>query len=69
MEVEESAVEKKEEVFERPRFAAFTPVTIETFMAWKKEFDAKNRVDKDKGKKEGDDKISGKEWFLGKHDV
>ena len=30
---------KKEEHFERPKFAAFTPVTTESFLAWKKEFD------------------------------
>lgn len=37
---------KKEEVFERPKFAAFTPVTAESFALWKKEFDAKHKVTK-----------------------
>ena len=54
-------------MFERPKFAAFTPVTVENFLAWKKEFDAKHRVDKDK-KKETEIKMTGKEWFLGKPD-
>lgn len=67
MEEEEEVVVKKVEVFERPKFAAFTPVTVENFLAWKKEFDLKHRGDKDRIKKELDVKISGKEWFLGKH--
>lgn len=34
---EEEVVDKKqEEHFERPKFSAFTPVTLETFTAWKK---------------------------------
>jgi hypothetical protein len=64
---EEEVLVKKVEVFERPKFAAFTPVTVENFLAWKKEFDFKHRGDKEKVKKELDVKISGKEWFLGKH--
>jgi len=28
------------EVFERPRFATYTPVTAETFLKWKQEFEA-----------------------------
>jgi len=42
-------------------------VTPETFMAWKKEFDAKYKMEKIVVKKEVEIKISGKEWFLGKH--
>jgi hypothetical protein len=34
------------EFFERPKFAAFTPVTIESFMAWKKDFDFKQMIKK-----------------------
>jgi hypothetical protein len=26
------------EVFERPRFATYTPVTVDTFMRWKEQF-------------------------------
>ena len=38
-------------------------------MAWKKEFEAKHKVEKDKGKKETEAKVTGKEWFLGKPDI
>jgi hypothetical protein len=57
---DELVVKKKNEVFERPKFASFTPVTPETFMAWKKEFDAKYRMEKIIVKKELEIKISGK---------
>lgn len=43
---EEMYMKKKQEVFEKPKFATFTPVTIESFTAWKKEFDARNRLKK-----------------------
>lgn len=59
-------VEKKvEEVFERPKFSAFTPVTVESFLAWKKEFELKH---KKVAKKETEEKLTGKQWFLGKKD-
>lgn len=59
-EQEEEVIAKKVEVFERPKFAAFTPVTPENFNAWKKEFDLRHKVDKEKVKKETEVKISGK---------
>lgn len=58
-------VKKIDEVFERPKFSAFTPVTVESFTAWKKEFDFKH---KKVVKKDTEDKLSGKQWFLGKKD-
>ncbi len=65
-EEEEEKIVRQEAVYERPKFAAFTPVTVENFLAWKKEFDLKHRGDKEKIKKETEIKITGKEWFLGK---
>lgn len=35
-------------------------------MAWKKEFDARHKVEKEKGKKDLEVKVTGKEWFLGR---
>lgn len=52
-------------MFERPKFAAFTPVSVENFNVWKKEFDFKH---KKVAKKEVEDKLTGKQWFLGKKD-
>lgn len=57
---EEAIIAKTVEVFERPKFAAFTPVTPENFMAWKKEFDLKHKVEKVKAKEGAEVKISGK---------
>jgi hypothetical protein len=51
-EEEEEVIAKKIEIFERPKFAAFTPVTPENFLAWKKEFDFKHKGDKEKVKKD-----------------
>ena len=66
---EEVVTTVKEEVFERPKFASFTPVTPESFATWKKEFDMKKKAEKELNKKkEGELKPTGKEWFLGKHD-
>lgn len=65
-ELEEEKVVKTEALYERPKFAAFTPVTVENFLAWKKDFEARHRVDK--VKKETEVKMTGKEWFLGKGD-
>lgn len=66
-EEEEAFYKKKEEVFEKPKFSTYTPVTVESFLAWKKEFDAKNKLKKVE-KKEAETKVTGKEWFLGKKD-
>lgn len=49
---EEVSTKPKDQIFERPKFAAFTPVTVQNFLAWKKEFDARHRVVKVE-KKEG----------------
>ena len=35
-EPEVETIQKPKEVFQRPKFAAFTPVTVESFLAWKK---------------------------------
>jgi hypothetical protein len=56
---------KQEEVFEKPKFETFTPVTVESFMAWKEQFDLRNKSKKVE-KKESEIKATGKEWFLGK---
>lgn len=51
-----------------PKFSTFTPVTIETFMAWKKKFDQEMYEQKRKSKQfllqeELSRKISGKHFF------
>ena len=33
---DEKTTKKDDTVYERPKFVSFTPVTIETFQAWKK---------------------------------
>lgn len=58
-------MKKREEIFEKPKFATYTPVTLESFTAWKKDFDARNKLKKIE-KKETEVKVSGKKWFLGK---
>lgn len=37
---EETTMKPIEEVFERPKYATYTPVNAETFANWKRQFEA-----------------------------
>lgn len=52
------------EIFERPKFATYTPVTAESFMKWKLAFEAEMNELKKKKKAEEDEKLTGKQWFM-----
>lgn len=66
---QEVETSRKVEVFERPKFAAFTPVTVENFLAWKKDFEMRHRNDKVAKKEATEVKLTGKQYFLGKHEA
>ena len=52
--IEQSKDEKEvQQVFERPKYETFTPVTLETFTLWKKAFD--QQMAELKKKKQADD--------------
>lgn len=61
---EESSLKLVDEVFERPKFATYTPVTLDNFMKWKYAFEAEMNELKKKKKAEEEDKLSGKQWFM-----